>query len=100
MSETGMKEKEHTIRDNQLGEAKNEETESYEASIRRRPLMRVAAWICLGVLAALIVLVFVTGITGSRYFLPSLALMIVVPVLLYVVLWLGKVLRNHREKQS
>ncbi|MDD7283677.1 MAG: hypothetical protein PUG98_07185 [Clostridium sp.] len=100
MSETGMKEKEHTIRDKQLGEAKNEETESYEASIRRRPLMRVAAWICLGVLAALIVLVFVTGITGSRYFLPCLALMIVVPVLLYVVLWLGKVLRNHREKQS
>ena len=95
-----MKEKEHTIRDHQLGEAKNEETESYEASIRRRPLMRAAAWICLGVLAALIVLVFVTGITGSRYFLPCLALMMVVPVLLYVVLWLGKVLRNHREKQS
>lgn len=95
-----MKEKEHTIPENQLDEAKNEQTESYEASIRKRPLMRFAAWVCLAVLAALIVLVFVTGITGSRYFLPSLALMIVVPVLLYVVLWLGKVLRNHREKQS
>lgn len=100
MSETGMKEKEHIIPDSRLDEAENEGTESYEAGIRKRPLMRAAAWICLAVIAALIVLVFVTGITGSRYFLPSLALMIVVPVLLYVILWLGRVLRNHREKQS
>ena len=61
MSETGMKEKEHTIRDNQLDEAKNEETESYETSIRRRPLMRVAAWICLGILAALSLMIAVSN---------------------------------------
>lgn len=74
--------------------------ETYEENIRKRPLMRVMAWVCLVVIAALIVLVFVTGITGSRFFLPSLALLIVVPTLLYVVLWLGRVLRNHKEKQS
>ena len=72
-------------------------TETYEQSIRRRPILRVMAWVGLVVVFALIVLVIVTGVTGSKYFMPSLALMI---ILIYVVLWLGKVLQNHKKNRS
>ena len=75
-------------------------TETYEQSIRRRPVLRVMAWVGLAVIFALILLVIVTGMTGSRYFMPSLALMIIVPILIYVALWLGKVLQNHRKNRS
>lgn len=57
-------------------------TETYEQSIRRRPILRVMAWVGLVVIFALIVLVIVTGVTGSKYFMPSLALMIIVPILI------------------
>ena len=75
-------------------------TETYEQSIRRRPVLRVMAWVGLAVIFALILLVIVTGVTGSRYFMPSLALMFIVPILIYVALWLGKVLQNHRKNRS
>ena len=75
-------------------------TETYEQSIRRRPVLRVMAWGGLVVIFALIVLVIVTGGTGSKYFMPSLALMIIVPILIYVALWRGKVLQNHRKNRS
>ena len=52
-------------------------TETYEQSIRRRPILRVMAWVGLVVIFALIVLVIVTGVTGSKYFMPSLALVII-----------------------
>ena len=80
----------------------NEEkkTESYEESIRRRPVLRVMAWVGIVLIIALIGLVIVTGVTGSRYFLPSLALLMIAPILIYVVLWLGKVLQNHRQNRS
>lgn len=78
----------------------NEKKETYEQSIRRRPVLRVMAWVGLAIIAFLIVLVVVTGITGSKYFLPCLALMIIVPILIYVILWIGKVLKNHRENRS
>lgn len=75
-------------------------TETYEQSIRRRPVLRVMAWVGLAVIFALILLVIVTGVTGNKYFMPSLALMIIVPILIYVALWLGKVLQNHRKNRS
>ena len=75
-------------------------TETYEQSIRRRPVLRVMAWVGLVVIFALIVLVILTVLTGSKYFMPSLALMIIVPILIYVALWLGKVLQNHRKNRS
>lgn len=75
-------------------------TETYEQSIRRRPILRVMAWVGLIIIFALIVLVIVTGVTGNKYFMPSLALMIIVPILIYVALWLGKVLQNHRKNRS
>ena len=71
-------------------------TETYEQSIRRRPILRVMAWVGLVVIFALIV----PGVTGSKYFMPSLALVIIVPILIYVVLWLGKVLQNHKKNRS
>lgn len=78
----------------------NEKKETYEQSIRRRPILRVMAWVGLAIIASLIVLAVVTGITGSKYFLPCLALMMIVPILIYVILWIGKVLKNHRENRS
>lgn len=72
--------------------------ESYEASIRRRPLMRVMSVVCLIILFGLIVATFITGITGSKYFLGCLVLMMIVPVLMYVILWVGRVLNRHFNK--
>ena len=86
--------------ENETQKENREEQQSYEESIRRKPVMRVMAWVCIFVIFGLFILVFVTGVTGSRYFMPSLALMIIVPILIYVALWLGKVLQNHRKNRS
>ena len=48
-------------------------TETYEQSIRRRPILRVMAWVGLVVIFALIVLVIVTGVTGSKFYAESCA---------------------------
>lgn len=68
---------------------------SYEQEIRRHPLFRIMAVICLVILAVLIIATFVTGITGSKYFMGCLVLLIIVPGLMYVFLWIGRVISNH-----
>ncbi len=56
-------------------------------------LSRVLAWIGLVIIAVIIVATAVTGIMGSKYFYGCLFMCIVVPLLMYVFLWIGKVLR-------
>lgn len=42
----------------------------------------------------LLIATFITGITGSKYFYPCLFLSMIVPFLMYVMLWIAKLLFN------
>lgn len=77
-----------------------EEQTKYLSEVSKRPFFRVAAWIGLAIIAALIVLTVITGITGSKYFMPCLILCMIVPVLLYVILWMGKVLFSANRRKN
>ena len=83
-----------------MKEQKNAQTESYEKVVGKKPQFRVMAWIGIIIIIGLIVATFITGITGSPYFMGCLVLTIVVPVLIYVILWIGRILYNHANKQS
>lgn len=65
--------------------------EQYLSTLSKKKGYRIGAWICLVIIAVLVIATLVTGIMGSRYFLGCLFLCIIVPVFMYVVLWLGKV---------
>ncbi|MBQ8914490.1 MAG: hypothetical protein IJ054_10675 [Lachnospiraceae bacterium] len=69
-----------------------EENAEYLSRLSKRKISRVIAWICLLIIAALIIATFITGIMGSKLFLPFLALTITIPFFMYIALWLGKVL--------
>ncbi len=71
----------------------------FYAKVRRNPIFRVISVLCVLLILGLIVSVFVTGITGSRYFLACLVLMIVVPCLLYVFLWIGRLLSDSYDEK-
>lgn len=74
--------------------------EDYLSSLGKKKLFRVMAWICLIILFALIVITFITGVTGSKYFMPCLVVTIIVPFLMYVFLWTGKVLAGIAENRE
>ncbi|MGN0368185.1 MAG: hypothetical protein ACI4EK_05325 [Wujia sp.] len=76
-------------------EEKNVEKISYEESVRKLPVARVMAWIGIIIIIGLIIATMITGITGSKYFLPCLALMIVMPILIYIIVWFGKIIYKH-----
>ena len=69
-----------------------EENAEYLSRLSKRKISRVIAWICLLIIAALIIATFITGIMGTKLFLPFLALTITIPFFMYIALWLGKVL--------
>ncbi|MCM1170782.1 MAG: hypothetical protein NC393_01515 [Clostridium sp.] len=66
----------------------------YLSSLRKRKGSRIIAWICLVIIAAVIIATIITGVTGSKYFAGCLFLCIIVPILMYVFLWVGKLLFN------
>lgn len=72
--------------------AKKTEEIEYLSKLSKKRFSRVIAWICIVIILALIIATFVTGIIGSKLFLPFLALTITVPFFMYIALWLGKVL--------
>ncbi len=69
-----------------------EENIEYLSNLSKRKFSRALAWICLIIIAALIIATFITGIMGSKLFMPFLALTITIPFFMYIALWLGKVL--------
>lgn len=75
----------------------NNEDMDYLASLRKRRGSRIVAWICLVIIAAVIIATIITGVTGSRYFAGCLFLCIIIPILMYVFLWVGKVLFNSNK---
>lgn len=68
--------------------------DKYLSRISKKPLFRIMAWVCLVIIALLIAATTITGISGSKYFMGCLLLTIIVPVFMYVVLWIGRVLSS------
>lgn len=75
--------------------------EKYLSALSKKKGYRVLAWICLAVTSVLVVITFITGITGSPYYLGCLFLCIVVPVFMYLWLWIGRVLASlHGDRDE
>ena len=72
----------------------------YLGILGRRKLFRVLAWICLVIIAVLIIATLITGITGSKYFVPCLVLCMILPFMMYIILWIGKVLAGLNSSNN
>lgn len=72
----------------------------YLAALRKRKGSKIAAWICLVIIAAVIIATIITGVTGSKYFAGCLFLCIIIPILMYVFLWVGKLLFNSKVNSN
>lgn len=73
--------------------------DQYLQSLSKRKFNRVMSWICIVTIVALIIATCVTGIMGSKYFMGFLVLMIMVPIIFYVILWVGRLLFNYGGKE-
>lgn len=69
----------------------------YLSALRRKKGSRIIAWICIIIIMVLIVATFIAGITGSKYFAGCLFLCIIVPLLMYVFVWVGKLLFKIKD---
>lgn len=69
--------------------------DQYLKTLSKKKRNRVISWLCILIIFFLIVATCVTGITGSQYFMGFLVLMILVPILLYVFLWIGRLLFQY-----
>ncbi len=74
--------------------------DKYIKKVSGNKLFRVMAWIALIIIVGLLIATFVTGITGSKYFMGFLVLSIIVPAFIYVVLWIGRVLHNSSQDKN
>ena len=75
------------------------DTTRFYAKLRQHPVYRVLAMVCVLIIAALVVCVLVTGITGSKYFMGFLVLLMVVPFMIYVFLWLARLMSNLYDEK-
>ena len=60
--------------------------------IRSMKFSKFVALLCVFIIIALVIVTFIIGITGSKYFMGCLFLCMVVPVFMYLVLWIAKLL--------
>lgn len=74
--------------------------DKYIKRISGNKLFRAMAWVALVVIIGLVIATFITGITGSEYFMGCLVLSIIVPVFVYVVLWFGRILYNSANQDE
>ncbi len=72
--------------------------DQYLKSLSKSKFNRVISWLCIVIVVGLIVATFVTGIMGSKYFMGFLVLMILVPIIFYIVLWIGRLLFNYGNR--
>ena len=68
--------------------------DQYLKSLSKSKFNRVISWLCIVIVVGLIVATFVTGIMGSKYFMGFLVLMILVPIIVYIVFGIGRLLFN------
>ncbi|MBE5932800.1 MAG: hypothetical protein E7263_05190 [Lachnospiraceae bacterium] len=74
--------------------------DKYIKKVSSNKFFRVMAWVALIVIVGLVIATFVAGVTGSEYFMGFLVLSIIVPVFVYVVLWIGRLLFNSAQDKS
>lgn len=63
-------------------------------------IKRILAIICLIIIFILIGMTLYTGITGKEDFLGWLTLMIIVPVFMYVIVWLRKLIERLSNENN
>ena len=74
--------------------------DKYIKKVSSNKFFRVMAWVALIVIVGLVIATFVAGVTGSEYFMGFLVLSIIVPVFVYVVLWIGRLLFKSAQDKS
>ncbi len=74
--------------------------DKYLSSLSQKRGYRIMAWICIAIILAIVVVTFITGITGSKYFLGCLFLCISVPIMMYIMLWFGRLLYNKAREDE
>ena len=77
----------------------NQNQDNYIRKLQAKPVFRMMAIICLLIIAVLIVAVIITGVTGSKYFLGCLVLLMIVPVLFYVFLCIGRLFSDLYDEK-
>lgn len=80
-----------------MNEEKNTKKDEYLSELSQKKGARILSIICLIVIVALVIATFIAGITGSRYFTGFLVLSMLVPFMMYVFLWIGRVLNMHKK---
>lgn len=76
----------------------NNNDEEYLSKVSKIKGIRVFAWIALIAIFGLLIATIYHAIIGSEHFIKFLFLTIMVSVLCYVFLWLGKVLTSSSNK--
>lgn len=71
--------------------------DKYIKRVSSNKMFRIMAIIALVIIIGLVIATFITGITGSKYFMGFMILSIIVPAFVYVVLWIGKVFFNQAQ---
>lgn len=74
--------------------------DKYIKRVSSNKLFRAMAWLALVIILGLIIATLITGITGSKYFMGCLVLTIIVPVFIYAVLFIGRVLYNSNSNDN
>ena len=74
--------------------------DKYIKRVSGNKMFRIMAIIALVIIIGLVIATFITGITGSKYFMGFLILSIIVPAFVYVVLWIGKVFFNQAQEDK
>ncbi len=74
--------------------------DKYIKRVSGNKLFRIMAIIALVIIVGLVIATFISGITGSKYFMGFLILSIIVPGFIYVVLWIGKVFFNQTQVED
>lgn len=77
------------MNDNEL--IRREKEDRYLKLLGKKKLYRFMAMLGLLVIVGLLIATFVSAVMASKYFMPFLVLTIVVSVLIYAALWLGRV---------
>ncbi|MDD6400422.1 MAG: hypothetical protein PUG10_02275 [Lachnospiraceae bacterium] len=68
--------------------------DEYISKLSKSRFHRIFARVCLLILFALIITTVVLCIIGSEYYMPVFLITLMVPIFMYVILWLGKVIGN------
>ncbi len=61
-------------------------------------MKRVLAWIAIVVMCAVVVITCITGVTGSKYFFGMLFMCMIVPVLLWAMMFFAGLFKRRGEE--